>query len=126
MICVSRQSVGDIPAGSEPTPGLERRLTGLNLLLLGIGAVIGAGIFVMTGTAAAHSAGPAIALSFVIAAIACLCARLCYAELASMFPVAGSAYSYTRAALYLARTGPRYRFPSRGNDNAGGRQWDDR
>jgi basic amino acid/polyamine antiporter, APA family len=84
---------------SWPTQGLERRLTCVNLLLLGIGAVIGAGIFVMTGTAAAHYAGPAIVLSFAIAAVACLCAGLCYAELASMFPVAGGAYSYTRAAL---------------------------
>jgi basic amino acid/polyamine antiporter, APA family len=87
------------PSASTPTPALERRLSGLNLLLLGIGAIVGAGIFVITGTAAADYAGPAIILSFAIAAIACLCAGLCYAELASMFPVAGSAYSYTRTSL---------------------------
>jgi basic amino acid/polyamine antiporter, APA family len=100
---MSTGSPGRAPAaaapGQPPAPRLERQLTAVNLTLLGVGAVIGAGIFVITGTAAAHYAGPAIALSFVIAAVACLCAGLCYAELAAMFPVAGSAYSYARAAL---------------------------
>src|SRR6184192_3521198 len=70
-----------------------------NLITLGIGAIIGTGIFVLTGTASANHAGPAIVLSFVLAAIACVFAGLCYAEFASMIPVAGSAYTYGYATL---------------------------
>nr|WP_256433713.1 MULTISPECIES: amino acid permease [unclassified Myxococcus] len=69
------------------------------MTLLGIGAIIGAGIFVVTGTAAAQHAGPAIVLSFVLAGVGCLFAGLCYAEFASMIPVAGSAYTYGYATL---------------------------
>lgn len=79
--------------------GLRRVLTARHLVLLGIGAIIGAGIFVMTGQAAANHAGPAIMLSFVLAGLACTFAGLCYAEFASMIPVSGSAYSYTYATL---------------------------
>lgn len=71
----------------------------MNLILLGVGVIIGAGIFVLTGHAAARMAGPAIVLSFVIAAVACAFAGLCYAEFASMIPVAGSAYTYAYATL---------------------------
>src|SRR5512142_1811566 len=78
---------------------LRRVLTAVNLTLLGIGGIIGAGIFVLTGTAAAQFAGPAIVLSFVLAGLGCLFAGLCYAELASMIPVAGSAYTYAYATL---------------------------
>ncbi len=78
---------------------LKRVLTARHLLLLGIGAIIGAGIFVMTGQAAANHAGPAIMLSFVLAGLACTFAGLCYAEFAAMIPVSGSAYSYTYATL---------------------------
>ena len=78
---------------------LARTLSATNLVLLGIGAIIGAGIFVLTGTAAAQYAGPAIALSFVLAGAGCLFAGLCYAEFASMIPVAGSAYTYGYATL---------------------------
>jgi basic amino acid/polyamine antiporter, APA family len=74
-------------------------MTFVNLLSLGVGSIIGAGVFVMTGTAAAQYAGPAIVLSFAIAAIACLCSGLCYAELASMFPRAAGAYGFVRAGL---------------------------
>ena len=81
------------------TGGLRRALTASNLVLLGIGAIIGAGIFVLTGTAAAQYAGPAIVLSFVLAGLGCLFAGLCYAEFASMIPVAGSAYTYGYATL---------------------------
>jgi APA family basic amino acid/polyamine antiporter len=81
------------------TPTLKRALTARQLVLLGIGAVIGAGIFVMTGQAAANHAGPAITLSFVLAGIACALAGLCYAEFSSMMPVSGSAYSYAYATL---------------------------
>ncbi|MEX1994962.1 MAG: amino acid permease [Steroidobacteraceae bacterium] len=78
---------------------LKRVLTARHLVLLGIGAVIGAGIFVMTGNAAANHAGPAIVLSFVMAGVACAFAGLCYAEFAAMLPVSGSAYSYSYATL---------------------------
>ncbi|HMW61251.1 MAG TPA: amino acid permease [Leptospiraceae bacterium] len=78
---------------------LHRALGPVNLMLLGIGAVIGAGIFVLTGTAAAHNAGPGIVLSFVIAGTACGLAGLCYAEFASMLPISGSAYTYAYATL---------------------------
>jgi APA family basic amino acid/polyamine antiporter len=78
---------------------LKRALTATNLVLLGIGAIIGAGIFVLTGTAAANYAGPAIVLSFILAGSGCLFAGLCYAEFASMIPIAGSAYTYSYATL---------------------------
>lgn len=78
---------------------LKRTLGKWNLLSLGIGCIIGAGIFVMTGTASAQYAGPAIMLSFVVAGFACAFAGLCYAELASVLPISGSAYTYTYATL---------------------------
>ena len=78
---------------------LKRSLGPINLVTLGIGAIIGAGIFVLTGTAAAQFAGPAIVLSFVIAGIGCVFAGLCYAEFASMIPIAGSAYTYGYATM---------------------------
>src|SRR6266850_2998096 len=78
---------------------LKRALTATNLVLLGIGAIIGAGIFVLTGAAAAKYAGPAIVLSYVLAGTACAFAGLCYAEFASMIPIAGSAYTYGYATL---------------------------
>ena len=78
---------------------LKRALGPTNLISLGIGAIIGTGIFVLTGTAAANHAGPAIVLSFILAAVACVFAGLCYAEFASMIPVAGSAYTYGYATL---------------------------
>jgi basic amino acid/polyamine antiporter, APA family len=78
---------------------LKRTLTAINLVALGIGAIIGAGIFVLTGNAAAENAGPAISLSFVLGGIACGFAGLCYAEMASSVPVAGSAYTYAYATL---------------------------
>ncbi|MDP4237894.1 MAG: amino acid permease [Bacteroidota bacterium] len=78
---------------------LKRHLSALNLTLLGVGCVIGAGIFVLTGTAAALHAGPAIAISFIISALGCLLAGLCYAEFASMIPVSGSAYTYGYATM---------------------------
>ena len=86
-------------ATSEGEHSLKRSLTALNLTALGIGAIIGAGIFVLTGTAAATHAGPAIILSFVFAGIGCAFAGLCYAEFASMIPIAGSAYTYGYATL---------------------------
>ena len=78
---------------------LKRTLTALHVVALGIGAIIGAGIFVLTGHAAAVNAGPAITLSFLLGAVVCACAGLCYAEMASTVPVAGSAYTYAYATL---------------------------
>jgi APA family basic amino acid/polyamine antiporter len=78
---------------------LKRVLGALNLTTLGVGAIIGAGIFVLTGTAAAQYAGPGIVLSFILAGLGCLFAGLCYAEFASMIPIAGSAYTYGYATM---------------------------
>src|SRR5215467_5820608 len=78
---------------------LKRTLSAMNLVSLGIGAIIGAGIFVLTGHAAASYAGPAVALSFVLGGIACAFAGLCYAEMASTVPIAGSAYTYSYATM---------------------------
>ncbi|MBV5314852.1 MAG: amino acid permease [Prolixibacteraceae bacterium] len=84
---------------SSSDHGLRRSLSALNLTTLGIGAVIGAGIFVLTGQAAAQYAGPAIVISFLISGFACLFAGLCYAEFASMIPISGSAYTYAYATM---------------------------
>ncbi|HPF89702.1 MAG: amino acid permease [Flavobacteriales bacterium] len=78
---------------------LKRTLTASNLVALGIGAIIGTGIFVLTGTAAANHAGPALTISFIVSGLGCLFAGLCYSEFASMLPISGSAYSYAYATL---------------------------
>jgi len=78
---------------------LKRTLSSASLVALGIGAIIGAGLFSLTGIAAAEHAGPAVTLSFVLAAVGCAFAGLCYAEFASMIPVAGSAYTYSYATM---------------------------
>ncbi|MDY0089749.1 MAG: amino acid permease [Flavobacteriaceae bacterium] len=84
---------------SETEKGLKRTLSSRALVALGIGAIIGAGLFSLTGIAAADHAGPAVTLSFVLAATGCAFAGLCYAEFASMIPVAGSAYTYSYATM---------------------------
>ena len=84
---------------SESEKGLKRTLTAGGLVALGIGAIIGAGLFSLTGIAAAENAGPAVVFSFIIAAVGCAFAGLCYAEFASMIPVAGSAYTYSYATM---------------------------
>lgn len=84
---------------SETETGLKKTLTSGSLIALGIGAIIGAGLFSITGMAAANYAGPGIMISFIIAAIGCAFAGLCYAEFASMIPVAGSAYTYSYATM---------------------------
>lgn len=86
-------------ASEEGEHTLRRSLGPVNLVTLGVGAVIGAGIFVLTGQAAALHAGPAIALSFILAGLTCAFAGLCYAEFASLIPIAGSAYTYGYATL---------------------------
>ncbi len=86
-------------AGAEGADTLKRVLGAWNLTFLGIGAIIGAGIFVLTGTAAAQYAGPSIVLSFIVCGVGCMFAGLCYAEFAAMIPIAGSAYTYAYATL---------------------------
>ena len=90
------QLVGDAESGAK---ALKRTLTAMDLTLLGIGAIIGTGIFVLTGTAAANQAGPGIVLSYVMAGVVCAFAALCYAEFAAMIPISGSAYTYAYATL---------------------------
>ncbi|PQJ12943.1 amino acid permease [Flavipsychrobacter stenotrophus] len=79
--------------------GLKRTLSAANLVALGIGAIIGAGLFVRTAAAAANNAGPSVTIGFIVAAIGCALAGLCYAEFASMIPIAGSAYTYSYATM---------------------------
>jgi APA family basic amino acid/polyamine antiporter len=86
-------------AAESHEQSLRRTLTATNLVTLGIGAIIGAGFFVLTGHAAAQNAGPAVTLSFVLGGIACAFAGLCYAEMASTVPIAGSAYTYAYATM---------------------------
>src|SRR5207245_1308724 len=88
-----------VEAKQEDEHTLKRALGPINLITLGIGAIIGAGIFVLTGAADAQYAGPAIVLSYVLEGIACAFAGLCYAEFASLIPIAGSAYTYGYATL---------------------------
>ena len=97
---MARKPVNDIIASGEAEgPSLAKTLGPFSITAMGIGAIIGAGIFVLTGTAAAHYAGPGIMLSFVIGGIACAFVGLCYAELAALLPVCGSTYTYTYATL---------------------------
>jgi APA family basic amino acid/polyamine antiporter len=93
------KSIDSLRADAAAEHGLKRALGGMDLMLLGIGAIIGTGIFVLTGHAAADNAGPAVVLSFVAAGIASGFAGLCYAEMASMIPIAGSAYTYSYATM---------------------------
>ena len=84
---------------SESEKGLKRTLTAWSLIALGIGAIIGAGLFVRTATAAAQNAGPSVTIGFIVAAVGCALAGLCYAELSSSIPISGSAYTYTYATM---------------------------
>jgi len=88
-----------IKEAEDPSKGLKRTLTSTNLISLGIGAIIGTGIFVLTGTAAATHAGPALVLAFILSGVGCAFAGLCYAEYAAMIPISGSAYTYSYATL---------------------------
>src|SRR5215204_7659337 len=94
-----RKSVSSLQTEAATDQSLKRALGPGNLVMLGIGAVIGAGIFVLTGQAAANYAGPAIVFSFVLAGVACALAGLCYAEFSAMIPISGSAYTYAYATL---------------------------
>src|SRR5882724_6532902 len=94
-----RKSVTQLQADALTDDRLKRALGATNLTALGIGAIIGTGIFVLTGTVAAQNAGPAVILSFVLAGVASIFAALCYSEFASLVPMAGSAYTYGYATL---------------------------
>ncbi|MBI1869198.1 MAG: amino acid permease [Methylocystis sp.] len=96
----TRKSIEDIIASGEGEHvKMTRSLGPISLTALGVGGIIGTGIFVLTGTAAAHNAGPAVMISFALAGVACAFVALCYAELAALIPVAGSTYTYTYATL---------------------------
>ena len=99
MNLLRRKSVTQLQADALTDTRLKRALGATNLTALGIGAIIGTGIFVLTGTVAAQNAGPAVILSFVLAGVASIFAALCYSEFASLVPMAGSAYTYGYATL---------------------------
>src|SRR5437773_8344318 len=99
MNLLRRKSVTELQTEALTDHSLKRALGALNLTMLGIGAIIGTGIFVLTGTVAAVNSGPAVVLSFVIAGVASVFAALCYSEFASLVPMAGSAYTYGYATL---------------------------
>src|SRR5579883_134908 len=94
-----RKSIAALQEEATNDTSLRRALGALNLTALGVGAIIGTGIFVLTGTVAAQNAGPAVVLSFVLAGVASVFAALCYSEFASLVPMAGSAYTYGYATL---------------------------
>jgi len=96
---LATKSISDLHADDASGPQLKRVLSATALTALGIGGIIGTGIFVLTGVAAANHAGPALALAFIVAGFGCTLAGLCYAEFAAMIPVSGSAYSYSYATL---------------------------
>src|SRR5512146_2271685 len=96
---LATKSIDELQADDASGVKLNRCLSATALVALGVGAIIGTGIFVLTGTAAANHAGPGLALAFIVAGIGCTLAGLCYAEFASMIPVSGSAYSYSYATL---------------------------
>ena len=98
MSLFTKKSVAELRRQAEGS-GLRRSLGPVSLTALGIGSIIGTGIFVLTGTAASQNAGPALVLSMIIAAVGCAFAGLCYAELAAMIPVSGSAYTYAYATV---------------------------
>lgn len=99
MFLFRTKSIDAMLAAAERKGGLKRVLGPANLVSLGIGAIIGTGIFVLTGQAAAMHAGPAIVISMIVAGVVSALAGLCYAELASTVPIAGSAYTYAYATL---------------------------
>jgi basic amino acid/polyamine antiporter, APA family len=99
MTLLRRKAIRDLQSEAANDQRLNRTLGPFNLTALGVGAIIGAGIFVLTGQAAANYAGPGIVFSFILAGLACAFAGLCYAEFAAMIPISGSAYTYGYATL---------------------------
>src|SRR4026207_2476900 len=94
-----KKTLSSLMTQSEDSKGLKKTLGAGNLVALGIGAIIGAGLFVRTAAAAGEHAGSAVTISFIIAALGCAFAGLCYAEFAAMIPIAGSAYTYAYATM---------------------------
>src|SRR5204862_3458366 len=99
MNLLRRKSITDLQTEALTDHSLKRALSALNLTMLGIGAIIGTGIFVLTGTVAALNAGPAVVLSFVLAGVASIFAAFCYSEFAWLLPLPGSASTYGYAPL---------------------------
>ncbi len=99
MSLFALKTIDRVMRESERENQLRRTLGPFSLIALGVGAVIGAGIFTLTGVAAANFAGPAIVISFVLAAVGCVFAGLCYSEFSTMIPIAGSAYRYAYATM---------------------------
>src|SRR5687768_11403806 len=99
MSLFATKPLSRIMAEAEGEHSLKRTLGPMQLVALGIGAIIGAGLFSLTGIAAANHAGPAVVLSFVLAAFGCAFAGLCYSEFSTMIPIAGSAYTYSYATM---------------------------
>ena len=100
MSLFAKKPIADLMAeAGDSEKGLKRTLGSGALVALGIGAIIGAGLFVRTAAAAAQNAGPSVTLGFIVAAIGCALAGLCYAELSSSIPISGSAYTYTYATM---------------------------
>ncbi|HXU28537.1 MAG TPA: amino acid permease, partial [Bacteroidia bacterium] len=99
MSLFRKKSIEQLLGNAADNKGLKKTLGAGSLIALGIGAIIGAGLFVRTAAASAEAAGPAVTLSFVVAAIGCLFAGLCYAQFAAMIPIAGSAYTYAYATM---------------------------
>jgi APA family basic amino acid/polyamine antiporter len=99
MSLFAKKPLHQMLAQAEEGKGLKRTLGAGNLVALGIGAIIGAGLFVRTAAAAGQAAGPAVTLSFIVAAVGCAFAGLCYAEFAAMIPIAGSAYAYSYTTM---------------------------
>ena len=94
-----KKSIDDLLTGDKSSKSLKRAIGPLSLIIMGLGCIIGAGIFIVTGIASANYSGPALILSFVISAVACIFTALCYAEFASMIPISGSVYTYTYVAM---------------------------
>src|ERR1700758_1915770 len=99
MSIFRKKPLAKLLAQAADHSGLKRTLSAKGLVALGIGAIIGAGLFVRTAAASSQAAGPAVTLSFVFAAIGCAFAGLCYAEFAAMIPIAGSAYTYAYVTM---------------------------
>ncbi len=99
MSLLATKPIEALLAEAEGDKSLKRTLSALSLVALGIGAIIGAGIFTLTGVAAATHAGPALTYSFILAALGCAFAGICYSEFSTMIPIAGSAYTYSYATL---------------------------
>ena len=94
-----KKSINDLLTVDKSSKSLKRAIGPLSLIIMGLGCIIGAGIFIVTGIASANYSGPALVLSFVISAVACIFTALCYAEFASMIPISGSVYTYTYVAM---------------------------